>query len=98
MIFIYLCAVVLVSVLLRGFVLSTIWQWFLTPTFGIPAPGVSMCIGILLIISFLTPDATIKTRIVNGKIEGDQHSALLSQAIVAPLFTLLFSWIVTFFI
>lgn len=42
-------------VMLRGFVLSKLWLWFLVPL-GVPAIGVALAIGIIVLVNLLTSD------------------------------------------
>ncbi|TSC81867.1 MAG: hypothetical protein G01um101420_780 [Parcubacteria group bacterium Gr01-1014_20] len=41
------------SSLLRGWVLSILWGWFMVPTFGLPELGVVPAIGMMFTITFL---------------------------------------------
>lgn len=40
--------------LLRGWVFSLLWQWFIVPIFHLPAIGVAQAIAISLVVSHLT--------------------------------------------
>lgn len=40
--------------ILRGFVISKLWAWFVTSSFGIPSIGIAASIGISLLVSYLT--------------------------------------------
>lgn len=51
LIFVFAFAIVLAMA--RGFVLSYLWSWFLTP-FGLPEIGIAHAMGISLLVAFLT--------------------------------------------
>ncbi len=46
-------AVIALRAILRGFVLTMLWGWFLVPTFDLPELGIPVAIGISLVASFL---------------------------------------------
>jgi len=46
--------IVVVSTLLRGWVLSILWRWFMVPTLGLPALSIPQAIGIALVVGMLT--------------------------------------------
>lgn len=37
-------------ILLRGFVMSILWGWFVTPVFGISSPGLAACLGLSITV------------------------------------------------
>lgn len=53
-IFAFLSSVVLT--LLHGFVLATLWAWFIVTTFGAPVLTIPVALGIYLLIRFITTD------------------------------------------
>jgi hypothetical protein len=77
--------------LVRGYVLSILWQWFVMPVFEIAALSVVQAIGIALFIHVATPadggspqsDSEIQQRIV--------------IALTWPVFTLVLGWFVRLF-
>lgn len=73
--------------ILRGFVLSILWGWFLVPL-GIPDIGVAWAIGIAATLGML----------VAGPSAGSKDTAeQLGYAVGTPLMALLIGWIVTLF-
>jgi hypothetical protein len=44
-------AVILIGALVGGFVVSTLWAWFVVPTFGIQPISIAQAIGLALVIS-----------------------------------------------
>jgi hypothetical protein len=51
--FLALLALDIPVLILRGFVLSQLWLWFLVPL-GVPVVGIAQAIGISLLVSMLT--------------------------------------------
>jgi hypothetical protein len=88
-------AILILSPIWRGFVLSKLWLWFVVSTFGLPVLGLAQAIGISLIVSYLTlatpskkPDDAPKYSLVE----------CVAISIVIPAFALLMGWIVQFFL
>ena len=42
------------STLLRGYVITLLWAWFVMPTFGLPILTIGYAIGLSGLVSFLT--------------------------------------------
>lgn len=78
-----------VAAVIRGFVLSTLWQWFVIPTFGLAPLSIPVAIGIGLILSFTTHQSMDES--------SKNKSEKLFDAIVNPLIVLLIGWIITLF-
>lgn len=70
--------------ILRGFALSYLWQWFITP-FGLPELGIAHAIGISMIVGFLTYQH-------NGSEEANK--GVLAVTFLSPLMALFFGYIV----
>lgn len=85
-------ALVTISSILRGWVLSILWGWFVVPTFGLPALSIPIAIGIGLILAFTTHQISLK------KEEDKSSGTQFSNTILHPLLILLVGWIVTLFI
>lgn len=48
-----------VLVALRGYTLNLLWGWFITPAFALAAPSLSLCMGLMLMVRWITqPTAT----------------------------------------
>jgi hypothetical protein len=73
-------------VILRGFALSVLWGWFLTPL-GLPEIGLAHAIGIALVVAMLTSRQSDSE---------DKEKAFerLFQGFLVPLIALLFGWII----
>ena len=72
----------------RGWALSYLWQWFMVPI-GIPTLSVPQCIGITLVVSFLTHQYY---REPEDKRETSEKIAAGVILILGPLLTLGFGW------
>lgn len=91
------CAVLFLSVpaaLLRGWVLSLLWAWFVVPL-GVPPITYLHAVGISLLASLLThknspaDDAALEKKNAHEKIvEG------IATMLVGPLFVLLLGWLI----
>ncbi len=79
-----------ISALFRGWVLSILWGWFMVPL-GLPALSVVTCMGVALVIGFLTHQYVDND---NGKDGGERIARLISFAILYPLIALLMGWII----
>lgn len=75
--------------LLHGFVLKTLWNWFMVPQFGLPALGIASAISISIVLSMFmsrTPeksDEEISERVTRA----------FSHAVVHAVFALAAGWI-----
>jgi hypothetical protein len=81
------------SLIWNSHVLQTLWLWFITPTYGVPAPSLAVGVGLLIILGLL----------FNRGYREDTRTALekvfygLSVMWIAPAVSLLMGWIVTLF-
>lgn len=69
---------------------SLLWGWFITPTFGIPVPGLWMIAGLLLVMRLpdITRPSDTDTRDLREKVNDS-----IATAAIAPLFLIGFGWI-----
>lgn len=82
--------IVTLIAVLRGFVTSYLWYWFLVP-FGLPAITVSHAIGLALLVGMFTQAQKSDT----DKMDlDDALKVLFTHGILAPLFVLLVGYIV----
>jgi hypothetical protein len=54
----FLLAAVVISTLLDGLALKTLWGWFIAPAFNVPELSLVVAIGIGLVVSLLTARRT----------------------------------------
>lgn len=45
---------IIVASIIRGYVLSIMWGWFVVPIFNLPSLGIAQSIGIAMVIAMLT--------------------------------------------
>jgi len=85
-----------VSVVLNGWVLNTLWGWFMVPVLGLPQISIAQAMGIAAIVRLLTYQYT--REVVE---EGDEVAALTKEFIIVilqPFVVLLLGWIIHFFV
>jgi len=92
--------------ILNGFVLSTLWGWFVVATFSdVPSLSLTAAIGIGLMIRWLTGGITLKVRWLTGgitlKVQVDENKKKqwkpLFGMYLAPIVVLGTGWIVNYF-
>lgn len=84
--------IVSISWLLRGYVLSVLWRWFMVPTLGLPVLSVPQAIGIALVVGMLTHQ-----NYHYPEKEDEKTSTKVTRFLepfLAPFATLLVGWIV----
>ena len=84
-----------VGAVLRGWVISIMWKWFIVTAFGLPALSVVAAIGVSLVVSTMTYQYiyTEDNRSDSTKIAG-----ALGVTIGAPLLILAMGWVVKQFL
>ncbi|HEY3544739.1 MAG TPA: hypothetical protein VGK17_01450 [Propionicimonas sp.] len=89
--FIAIVVLIVPMSLLRGFTISTLWGWYVVPTFGAPSLSVVAAIGISLLVGLLTAKAPPKDE------RGDTEVIYpLVWSLTICGFALLFGWAWTF--
>lgn len=82
-------AIILIAVL-SGFVIKTMWGWFIAPTFGLPGLSIPIAIGISFLVSYLT---------YSGESTSDQGLVeILVVGFIRCIFYLAFGWIIHLFV
>jgi hypothetical protein len=84
-------ALLAVTAIWRGYVLSILWGWFAVPAFGLPTLSIPLAIGLALIVGYLTADSTLER-----KRQG--FGAAMAVSLLGPAFVLLVGWIVSRFV
>lgn len=82
-------AILVLNTVLRGFVLSVLWKWFMETTFRLPGITIPQALGISLIASFLTYQYVEDKR---------AFSTQIVVGLLTPLFFLLAGWIYSLFL
>lgn len=77
------------AVVLRGWVLSILWGWFMVPVFGLPHLSVVQAIGVAMVVGFLCHENTD-----TKKNEEKGFAWSLSMVAVIPLLSLFIGWII----
>ena len=73
---------------LRGWVLSILWGWFMVPVFGLPVLNIPFAIGLALVVRLLTSSSSSK----------DDDKYAWTKPFLSPFAALLVGWIVLQFI
>lgn len=91
------------SVIFKGYTLSLLWEWFVTPAFWIPAIDLAPAIGLVLIAEYLPRQTTVGTDIgarEESRSFFEDNINLMDTALgraQRSLLALLFGWIVHLF-
>ena len=73
---------IILAIAFKGFVLSVLWEWFITPVFGLPLLSISQSLGVALVVTSLVPTPK-------------ESSA---APFIGPAIVLVFGWILHLFI
>jgi len=86
-------AISIIPIIIKGYVLSILWGWFIVPKFGAPPLGVAWAIGVSAILAVALPrPQAMKT------LESDNWGLSMFVSTFYPLFGLLVGWIAHLFI
>ena len=85
---------VVLGAIMKGWVLSILWDWFVVSTFdSVPPIGVVPAIGLALVVNYLVPTSSSDCEYKNkGTLE--VAIKLFVMTILMPLFTLFVAYIV----
>lgn len=75
-------------ILLRAWVLTVLWGWFVVPVFGVDTLRYAHAMGVLCIVSTFGPHSRIKSEYQ------DSLGIQIAQSIVQPLYGLLIGWLI----
>src|SRR3989344_254836 len=85
--------IMVVATLLRGYVLSVLWRWFMVPTLGLPALSVAQAIGIALVVGMLTHQS--QHYYPEDKDEKTSNKVVrIIEPFLTPFVILLIGWVV----
>ena len=78
--------------ILSGYVLSILWAWFITSTFGLPVLTIPVAIGVMLVVSYLTKQSDF-----NNSDREDYQKRVNVLQIVKPLGALAVGYVIKMF-
>jgi hypothetical protein len=87
-------ALFVVTVVIRGFVFSVLWGWFIAEAFSLPAIGIAHSIGLAMMFTFLSYQYDAKKKNDKDEKLSGSLTTLLVFSVVAPFFVLLCGWII----
>lgn len=86
---------VILAVAMNGWALSTIWNWFIPPIFGLTSLTIAKAIGVSMVIELFTGTNQVQKSskkssesLLDMLIEGS------AKAVLVPLFTVSIAWVV----
>lgn len=91
----YLIIIVLAwffAVAYQAFVGNALWGWFVTPSFGVAAPGLLNMMGLWMLLRL----GTVQFNATKTDNEA-ATTALIASTITLPTFTLAFGWLIVQF-
>lgn len=88
------------SVLWYGFVLSTLWGWFVVGQFGLPVLGILESTGVATVIRFMTyvPDLNNINKEADSESKTEKYGKLVGIAFIYPLMILVMAWVLHLFL
>lgn len=81
--------------IIRGWVLTKLWVWFIVAPFNAAPLGVAQCIGLSLIVGFLTKESA---HCDDKRPAMKRFWAGMAQIFIDPLFLLLFAYVVSLYL
>ena len=87
-------ALLVISSLLRGFVLVKIWGWFIVPLFHLPVLTLLPAIGLALVVGFMTYQYQYSK---DERSAGEKVFESIFLTFLYPLAVLLTGWVITLF-
>lgn len=85
-------ALIPLSAIWRGYVLTALWAWFVVPTFNLPTLALAPAIGLSLVVSYLTHQSDA-AKPPEGDF-ADKTGRACASAFLLPLFVLGIGWVV----
>lgn len=86
-----------VSVIMNGWALATIWNWFIPPIFGLTTLTLAKAIGVSMVAELFTGVKSKKSEDTKGKTYTEVLFTALVIEIATPLLTVGIAWIVVQF-
>lgn len=79
--------------IIEGYVLKTIWAWFIIAQFGAEPLRISMAIGLAFTVKYFTNRISIK----KDDREDKGFSDIVCEILFGPLFALFVGWVIHYF-
>ncbi|MCK9429320.1 MAG: hypothetical protein M0R17_04900 [Candidatus Omnitrophica bacterium] len=79
----------IVVLMLRGFIITKLWAWFIVSLFNLPTLTIASALGISLVCDIIIPRQSNKS---------DEIWSSLLSSVLLSLLVLLFGWIIYLFI
>ena len=89
-------ALLIAGTILRGFMLSVMWGWFVVPLFHLPVLSIPYAIGLAVTASLFAGTKSSKTD--DKKKTADKIAEWIAQIILGPFLVLGVAWIVKQFL
>lgn len=87
--------VAVVGGIMNGWALSTVWNWFIPPIFHLTTLTLAQAIGVSTVFTLFTGTKTSTSNTSSkDKSFGEVVLESLITAILAPVFTVIFAWII----
>lgn len=85
-------ALLVLSSMWKGYVLTVLWAWFVVPTFGLPTLALAPAIGLAMVVSFLTHQSDA-SKAPEGDFS-DHMAKAVAHALLLPAMVLGIGWVV----
>jgi len=92
-----LLVLLVIGMLLNGWALSTIWNWFIPPIFNLTTLTIGQAIGVSIVFELFTGTNRLvksKDKNTSGKSYTDVFIESLITVILTPLSSVFFAWLV----
>ena len=94
-----LCCVLLpVRMFLMGFVLRAYWSWFVIPVFGLRSISIAEALGLSAVIHLAFGQVGAPAKADDDRSFKYRLMMLLSVGLSTPLLSLLYGWVLSFFV
>ena len=93
--FMTIVLVMIISPIIKGFVLAKLWLWFIVPVFQVHQLRLVEAIGIMFLIDFLLVK---RIRETNNEKFWEELGKNIMFVVLSAIFVLLSSWVVTLFL
>lgn len=89
-------AIFLIAIV-RGWVMTVLWSWFVVPTFHLPELSIPVAIGLSLMIGMFIAKRISAEKSEQKKSSSELVGEILGVGFGGPLLVLFFGWIITLF-